>query len=67
MINTDCHGWPPSLHAGALRGLELARGLRDGRLLRRRFTFSTDPALVARAPPVPKKQTPFFTVRRPAR
>ena len=55
------------MHAGALRGLELARGLRDGRLLRRRFAFSTDPALVARAPPVPKKQTPFFTVRRPAR
>ena len=39
-----------ALSASTLRGLELARGLRSGRLLRRSYRFATDPAALARAP-----------------
>lgn len=53
-----------ALSASTLRGLELARGLRSGRLLRRSYTFATDPAALARAPPHPRGTIPFFTLKR---
>ena len=54
-----------ALAASALRGLELASSLRSGTLLRRRYTFGTDPAVLAAAPTHPEGTLPFFTLRRP--
>lgn len=54
-----------ALASSTLRGLELARSLRDGQLLRQRYTYGTDPAALASAPPHPAGTLPLFTLRRP--
>ena len=56
-----------ALAASALRGLELARSLRSGALLRQRYTFGTDPHALAAAPAHPEGTLPLFTLRRPLR
>ena len=53
------------LASSALRGLELAAGLRSGQLLRRRYKFSTVPSVLAAAPAPPSDLLPFFTLRKP--
>lgn len=53
------------LASSALRGLELARGLQTGALLRRRYSFSTEYESLAQATPLPTDTVPFFTLRRP--
>lgn len=57
-----------ALAASAIRALEIGSGLRRGRLLRRSWTFHSDPealAVARAARPTPDGATPFFTLRRP--
>ena len=54
-----------ALASSTLRGLELARSLKAGTLLRRRYTFGTDPLALADAPLHPQGTLPFFTLKRP--
>lgn len=57
------------LSASALRALDVASGLREGRLLRRQFFFSTAADVLAAAAaeegPLGADETPFFTLKRP--
>lgn len=57
-----------ALAASAIRALDIASGLRSGRLLRRSWTFHSDPISLASARaarPTPVNTTPFFILRRP--
>jgi len=53
------------LASKVLKGLEVAHGLSSGRLLRRRYHFSTDLATLLSAPLPPLGKVPFFTLFRP--
>jgi hypothetical protein len=54
-----------TLAGSSIRALELAAGLQSGGLLRHRYAFATDAALLSRTPPPPADAVPFFTLRRP--
>ena len=54
-----------ALAAATLRGLELADSLQRGSLVRRRYSFSTVPAVLAASAAHPPGTLPFFTLRRP--
>ena len=56
------------LAASTVRALRISQGLQSGELIRRRWTFETDPASLASeraSMPMPDGAIPFFTLKRP--